>query len=238
MHSGSSSIIQAVGEGVDSLFDMWPELLPQNDDAPEPGSGVAASSLPTPPKPPTRPTPRKPPSGRGPKNTERKCEICPATITHTYKSPFCEVHKRTYDALMRQATKQDKESKCAKGDGQVAYIKRIRKGCEFIELMNAFERDCPPGAGVFRPTFAFAKFNKTYSAETGAGNEWYAKPLTWKAYRKWAVDEAGGDMTEQEAAKEWERVRNQSARPRDSKGPKGPCDCILKLRKGLEVSNR
>ena len=71
------------------------------------------------------------------------CEICPATLTLGSKSPFCEVHKRTYDSLMRQAKAQDKRNKDDGQQSQVAYVKDVRKKSEFVELMNTFERECP-----------------------------------------------------------------------------------------------
>ena len=35
-------------------------------------------------------------------------------------------------------------------------------------------------------------------AKSGLGREWFAEPYTWKAYRKWALSEEGGDMSEAE----------------------------------------
>ena len=116
------------------------------------------------------------------------CDICSVAVANN-KTPFCRVHKRTYDGLMRQASKQDARSKATgekdeaarkpvKGKkkkapvSQARYIKSIRKKQAFKRLMLRFESDCPgstgeDGRGHYRAHFDMVSFMKRYSALGG-----------------------------------------------------------------------
>ncbi len=154
----------------------------------------------------------KAPAQRANEKGERACEMCDAPKAGG-SSPFCPVHKRVYDALLRQSRKSAADK---------AYVKKIRTTEEFHKLMTKFEAATSTESGRKQRTqFDFAEFKETLRCKAGSTVEVIGKPMSWRKYHAWATDNQGGEMTSQEAEKEWERMKSDPAWPRDSKGRDG-----------------